>query len=351
MIEAHPHPQEQERIKTLHSLGLLDTPMDGRFEKITRMVCQVMNVPIAIFNLVDQDRQHYKSSVGINNVVNATRKNAFCTHALHEKDMLLIPNTAKDERFHDNPFVNGELLNMGFYAGCPIAAPNGLPIGTLCAIDTKPREMSKDQLESLRDLADMIETEIKMISLSRSQQTLVEELDDARRLAMLDPMTRLWNRAGMNALMEKELMEALRNKSPVTLAITDIDHFKKVNDTYGHLVGDAVITEVAKRLSMALRAEDVVGRIGGEEFLIILAGAKADTLFETVDRIRKKISDTPIEHEGKEYPVTMSFGVTSAVPERAGDTLRLIKAADDALYEAKHAGRNRVAISEIKIPA
>lgn len=346
MIEAGPYPNEEKRLKTLESLGLLDTPIDGRFEKITKMVCRILDVPIALFNLIDADRQFYKSAIGIS-ATQAPKKAAFCTHAIHEDYMLLIPNTHKDERFHDNPFVTGEHLDIGFYAGCPIRAPNGMPIGTLCAIDKKPRDMSEEQLESLRDLADMIETEIKMIGLSNSQQTLIEELDEARRLAMIDPMTRLWNRSGVNALLEKEIQESIRSQTPITIVITDIDHFKKVNDTYGHPTGDAVITEVAKRLSIALRTEDVVGRIGGEEFLIILTNAKPENLEETVERIRQSICETPISHEGQDYPVTMSFGAVSAIPNQAGDTLRLIKHADDALYEAKKGGRNRVVIGDM----
>lgn len=346
MIEAKPYPEEDKRVKALHNLGLLDTPIDGRFEKITKMVCRLLDVPIALFNLIDADRQHYKSTVGLT-AVNAPKKAAFCTHALHEEEMLLVPNTHKDDRFHDNPFVTGEHLDIGFYAGCPIHAPDGMPIGTLCAIDTEPRDMSQEQLESFRDLADMIETELKVMGLSRSQTELVKELDDAKRLAMIDSMTRLWNRAGMNALLEKELQESIRTQSPITIVICDIDHFKKVNDTHGHLIGDVIITEVAKRLAMSLRAEDVAGRIGGEEFMLILTNAKPEHLQETVDRIRLNICETPVVHDGKDYPVTMSFGVVSAIPSKPGDTLHLIKAADDALYEAKNGGRNKVVVGTL----
>lgn len=337
------HPQEDKRLATLYSLGLLDTPIERRFERITRMAKQLMNVPITIFNLIDEDRQHYKSVQGLS-VIDAPRPPAFCTHAILEEDMLLVPDASKDERFHDNPFVSGELLNIGFYAGCVVRAPDGMPIGTLCAIDTKPRDYTRTDLQFLRDLADMIETELKVIGLSASQTSLIKELDDAKKLAMIDPMTRLWNRSGINALLEKEMAESIRQKKPLALVITDIDHFKKVNDTYGHPVGDAVITGAAKRLLDGLRNEDVIGRIGGEEFMIILTDANADALKATVERLRLSIEKTPIFYEGKDYNITMSFGATIFTPKDMKEADQKIKLADEALYVAKNAGRNKVEV-------
>lgn len=175
MIEPSHFPQEEQRVNSLHSLHLLDGPVEERFERITRMVCRVLDVPIAIFNLIDRERQHYKSVQGLA-VTDAPLKAAFCTHTILEEDMLLVEDTSKDERFFDNPFVTGEILDMGFYVGCPVKSPDGMPIGTLCAIDRKPREMSKDQLESLKDLASILETEIRIRTLASDQKILKRNL-------------------------------------------------------------------------------------------------------------------------------------------------------------------------------
>ena len=344
MIEATPFEKEEERLATLKATALLDTPIEERFERMTRMVCRVMDVPIALFNLIDNNRQYYKSVQGLPNT-EAPLEAAFCTHALNEQEMLLVPDAHKDARFHDNPFVTGERLNVGFYAGCPVRAPNGMPIGTLCAIDMRPRDMAPDQIMALRDLAAMLETELRAQSLSQSQEKMSLELDTAQRLAMVDPLTRLWNRAGMDSLLSKEWSEALRQKKPMTLVMADIDHFKKINDTYGHPAGDAVLKTVGKRLLEFVRAEDIVGRMGGEEFLIALTDCQPAKAFDTVDRLRQAVSLLPIAADGSSVRVTISFGVVSAIPQEGAEIERLLKQADEALYKAKNSGRNRVVVS------
>lgn len=344
MIEAQPYPNNDARLASLKKLNLLDTPIEERFERITRMVCRLLDVPISIFNLIDAERQHYKSVQGLTNH-NAALPGAFCTHALHEEEMMLVPNALVDERFFDNPFVTGKYLNIGFYAGVPVRAPDGMPIGTLCAIDTKPRELSEEQLVALRDLAAMVETELKVASLSKAQQNLIVELGEANRLALIDPLTRLWNRHGFEDLLSREWAEAIRQGKTVTLAMADIDHFKKINDTFGHPAGDAVLREVSKKLVECLRAEDAVGRMGGEEFLIFLNNTSPDMVRDTLERIRATIATTPMHIGPDDYPVTMSFGAATLVPRSRDKPGPLIQKADQALYIAKNYGRNRVELA------
>lgn len=346
MIEAPPHPEEEKRVASLRALDLLDTPIDIRFERITRLARHVLSVPIAIFNLIDADRQHYKSVQGLD-AVDAPKPPAFCTHTILEPQMMLVPDASKDERFADNPFVTGELLDIGFYAGCAIHAPDGMPIGTLCAIDKQPRKMSAEQLQSLRDLADIIEADLKFSSLSSVQKSLLAELDTAKRLAMVDPLTRLWNRSGLDALISKEMNEAIRNKKPITLALGDIDRFKSINDTHGHPVGDTVLCGVAKTLTNGLRGEDIVGRFGGEEFLVMLPGSQPTDAQFVLERLRTAVADALYTHDGTEYGATISFGAVTFTPAALEDTTRAIKKADSLLYKAKEAGRNCVKAEEM----
>lgn len=345
MIETTAVEKKEERLATLSATGLLDTPIEERFERMTRMVCRVMDVPVAVFNLVDENRQFYKSIQGAS-ATSAPLDGAFCTHTLDAPDMLLVPDARADARFADSPFVTGKLMDIGFYAGCPVRAPNGVAIGTLCAIDTRPRDMSPDQLMALRDLAAMLETELRAQNLSRTQEKMSQELDTAQRLAMVDPLTRLWNRAGMDSLLNKEWSEALRQKKPITLVMADIDHFKKVNDTYGHPAGDVVLKTVGKRLLEFVRAEDIVGRMGGEEFLIALTDCQPAKAFDTVDRLRQAVSLLPIAADGSSVRVTISFGVVSCIPQEGAEIERLLKTADECLYKAKNSGRNRVIVHE-----
>jgi diguanylate cyclase (GGDEF)-like protein len=341
MIEAAPFPQEEQRVNALKKIRMLDTPIEQRFERLTRMVCRLMDVPISIFNLIDDQEQFYKSAQGIN-AVRAPREGAFCTHAFHEPDMLLLNDASKDDRFHDNPFVTGEIMNIGFYAGCAVKTPDGMPVGTLCAIDLKPREMTPDQLQTLRDISAMVETELKLAYMQHDKKELESSLEQANRLAMIDPMTRLWNRLGMEAMMNKEWAEARRYKRPLTIVMCDIDHFKKINDTYGHDVGDDVIRTAGKKLLENLRTEDHICRVGGEEFLMILPNCTINAASELLERTRKTVEKSRFSDTHIEWPVTMSFGATTIIPDMNTAPAAAIKRADQALYEAKNSGRNCV---------
>jgi diguanylate cyclase (GGDEF)-like protein len=343
MIEAPAYLEEHRRVKSLRALHLLDTPIEERFERITRMVCRLLDVPMAYFNLIDAERQHYKSTQGFT-ATDAKREAAICTHTLHEESIMHIPDLSKDPRFHDNPYVTGEWMNLSFYAGCPVRAPDGMPVGTLCAIDTKPRHLTDEQVEALLDLAAMVETELKAVSLSKAQSSLVAELGEAQRLAMVDPLTRLWNRAGILSLVDREWHECARHHKPVTFVMADVDYFKKINDTFGHAGGDTVLRGVAKRLLESLRSEDALGRVGGEEFLMILTDCHPDKVFETVDRIRQNVASMPIAEGEESYPVTLSLGAATTIPNEKMRAEELIKKADIALYRAKEDGRNRVVL-------
>lgn len=346
MIEAAPYPHEDQRLSALLRLRLLDTPIEERFERLTRMICRLMDVPIAVFNLIDDKQQFYKSVQGLN-ATYASLHGAFCPHAFQEADMLLVPDTHKDQRFHDNPFVTGEYLDVGFYAGCAVKTPDGMPVGTVCAIDTKPRRMSGEQLQALRDIAAMVETEIKLAFMKYEKAELETELERANRLAMIDPLTRLWNRAGMEAMINKEWADARRHQKPLTIAMCDIDHFKRLNDTFGHDVGDDIIRNVAKRLLENTRTEDHVCRVGGEEFLLILPDCPAGPAHELLERIRQSMSATPLTDMVQiDWTVTMSFGASTLIPNLDTAPGATIKAADQALYTAKNSGRNKVVMAE-----
>jgi two-component system, cell cycle response regulator len=162
--------------------------------------------------------------------------------------------------------------------------------------------------------------------------------------ALRDPLTRAYNKRYFNERLESEYRFAERHGAPLSLLLLDLDHFKEVNDTHGHLAGDHVLSVVARRIQESVRNEDVFARYGGEEFAIIsraipLAGAK---LFG--ERLRRVIAELQLEFEGTPIPVTMSVGI-SALPEAAADSaLALLASADRALYWAKAKGRNCVAL-------
>lgn len=184
-------------------------------------------------------------------------------------------------------------------------------------------------------------------SLSFRFSLVTEEEELALRrvyeAAMTDGLTGLFNRKHTDERLEAELAYAVRHATPLSVALLDVDFFKRVNDTHGHAAGDAVLCAVAKSMSQALRAEDVVGRYGGEEFLVIARGTGLDEALRMADRLRAKLAAQPIVFEGIAIPVTASIGVSStACCAQPVTRAALVALADERLYRAKETGRNRV---------
>jgi diguanylate cyclase (GGDEF)-like protein len=169
--------------------------------------------------------------------------------------------------------------------------------------------------------------------LLRSQEVLQHE-------AAHDRLTGLWNRGRILDELGRELRRTRREMSTLAVALADVDHFKQINDTHGHTVGDSVLQHVGRRISSTLRASDSVGRYGGEEFLIILPMNDLKGGREVAERVRATVAAQPIIDTPVELRVTLSLGMAVSSPLTTDDTL--IDAADRALYRAKANGRNRV---------
>jgi diguanylate cyclase (GGDEF)-like protein len=163
--------------------------------------------------------------------------------------------------------------------------------------------------------------------------------------AVRDSLTKAFNKKYMLDRMDTEYAYARRHNSTLSLIMFDIDHFKRVNDTYGHLAGDAALYGVARLASQIIRSEDVLARYGGEEFGLICRGASIVAAAGLADRIRMALEQTPLIWNQQSVPITMSLGV-SGIPEVPVDSpIELIASADQALYEAKRSGRNRVCVA------
>ena len=178
--------------------------------------------------------------------------------------------------------------------------------------------------------------------LAQIQEELVRTREELRREATHDSLTGLWNRAAVLSILDREVTRARREGTPVAVLIADVDHFKDVNDTYGHLTGDQVLREIASRLRGAVRPYDAVGRYGGEEFVFVLPGCDRTQALMAAERLRECVAVRPVELPAASVPVSISLGVTSTDAGGRADVERLITSADDALYRAKHEGRNRI---------
>ena len=178
---------------------------------------------------------------------------------------------------------------------------------------------------------------------TRYIEALRDRVDRGLELSVIDQLTGLYNRRYMNNQLEQLIQRSQMGGRPVSVVMADIDHFKAVNDTYGHDVGDEVLQEVAKRLKVNSRVMDVVCRPGGEEFMVIMPDTPGDLACAAAERIRRSVAAEPfiVNSGAREISITLSAGVSTI--NGAHDTIAdLTKRADTALYQAKSAGRNRV---------
>ena len=331
---------EKLRIKALHDLNILDTPLQESFERITRLTKRLFDVPIVAFSLVDSERQWFKSIQGLD-ACETSREVSFCGHTINQDNLLIINDTLKDDRFADNPLVTHE-PSIRFYAGFPIRSANQLKIGTLCLIDRKPRNFTPAELEPLKDMAALIESEIIANKVNLNQFRLIEELNHAKKASIIDGLTRLLNRAGIESLLQSKIAYAIKHQQNFGISLIDIDNFKKINDDYGHCVGDQVLREVAQRLLIGYRGSDKIGRWGGEEFLVIYDLEKPDSLLRVADRARVHMSTEPFKTENHELTITITTGISYFDWRHPTDLIALVSHADKALYTGKRNGKDVV---------
>jgi diguanylate cyclase (GGDEF)-like protein len=177
------------------------------------------------------------------------------------------------------------------------------------------------------------------------QEQLVAAREALRVQATRDYLTQLWNRSSILEILQRELARSEREGSPVGVVVADLDHFKSINDTYGHFAGDIALQECARRMRESVRTYDAIGRYGGEEFLIVLPGIGEEDVRLHAERMRRSIRSTVVPTPEAKLNVTCSFGCASGI---GGSTTAeaLIRAADDALYRAKRGGRDKVVLAD-----
>ncbi|MDH4655276.1 MULTISPECIES: sensor domain-containing diguanylate cyclase [unclassified Pseudomonas] len=338
MLAAPCHPDEKRRLLALQNLEVLDTPAEHYLDTLVRLTRDLFNVATVLISLIDRDRQWFKARIGLE-ASETPRNISFCGHAILQDDLLLVEDARRDPRFADNPLVLGPPY-LRFYAGQPIYSSDGQPIGTLCLLDPTPRPFSRFDRTRLHDLATLAQGYLQMRMLSQQTLHLREAVNREQRKAQVDPLTQLWNRSGFNQLFPLEQAKLLGSDLRLGVIYCDLDHFKKVNDQHGHAAGDQVLWESARRMSAALRPQDLLARLGGEEFVALVAVHEEAELMQVAERLRRAIEQDPIALEGLALAQTASFGATLV---QAGDTqANVLDRADRGLYLAKQNGRNRV---------
>lgn len=478
---------ECARLATLDSLGVLDTAPEREFDAIVQLAKHLMNCKIALVSLIDRDRQWFKAKIGLD-VDQTPRELAFCAHAVAADDILIVPDATKDNRFSSNPLVTGA-PNIRFYAGVPIRAamldtPSKLlPLGTLCVIDDKPREVDPGDMKLLVELGHLVETLIaarssaaaavgfaeergrnlhaldrkhrqlrqaeRMANIGSWRLTLADnqtewseqtyaihgvpigdgkpldtaldfyppkaratitnalertmrtgepfdvetdfttaqgeyrrvrsigelEVDDGQPVGLIgvfqditarfmmeealrdaaytDDLTRIASRGRFNEFVDDKIRATVAAGERCALLLIDLDHFKAVNDRFGHHAGDEVLRVMAERLKADYLSSCFAARLGGDEFVLLISDQAI--LKDITGLLRRLLFD--LQHSVSANGLTLDVSATIGACWLGGqitDRGQLLRNADAALYEAKRTQRGSAMIagrSEVILPS
>lgn len=336
------------RLAAVRDTGLLDTPPEESFDRLTRLAAKLTGVPVTFVALLDADRDFYKSAFGFGEPLNTDRQltgRSFCHHALVFGEVLVLEDVTQLPGFCDVPTV--ESLGVRAYAGIPLKTEDGQVLGSFCAVDFKPKQWTAQDIEVLVELAHSALREIRLRKALQDAQELNQQLlqqlqkVDALNqvlgdLAMTDPLTGLRNRRAFDRSLALELALVERRQTPLSLLMLDIDHFKQINDQFGHEAGDKVLLAIAQVFNGCARIIDIVARVGGEEFAVILPNTGAEDALEVAQRIRMAVAQASWLGQ----PTTISIGCATLQDQESPSGL--YGRADAALYLAKKSGRNCV---------
>lgn len=284
MIKPDKPVDELLRLETLRSLKLLDTDPEERFDRVTRLARRLFSCEIALVSLVDTERQWFKSRQGLD-ATETGRDISFCGHAILDDDVLVVNDAHIDERFIDNPLVTSD-PRIRFYAGCPVSAPNGQNIGTLCVIDSQRRDFDDEDVKLLRELARTVEEELAVASV-----------------VSCDPVTGLSNYAGFVEIATHLFALCATTGLAVTLLRFKLPNLALIREALGDDGAARAVTEMAQLLLANLRDSDVVGRVTDDAFVVLLSGTDETNVSAARNRIlamldaRNERSDASFELE------------------------------------------------------
>ncbi len=252
------------------------------------------------------------------------------------------------EYFERNPQSDStrRILDEGMRSSltCPLIV-KGQPVGFLFFSSMKENTYDEAHQALFLQIAGQLAVTLEKGRIYQELLDITEELRHARDAleteATRDSLTGLWNRRSILDLLQRDMARAQREEKPLSAVMIDIDHFKRVNDRIGHPAGDEVLREVTRRVASTLRSADMLGRIGGEEFLIILYPGDEQTAVEVMERARRACEQHPVVVDAGEIEVTISLGAAVVNDFEGVDLSVILKTADHALYRAKEGGRNR----------
>jgi diguanylate cyclase (GGDEF)-like protein len=316
---------DPRRLAALAESGLVGSPPEATFDRVTRLVSEVLHVPVALFTLVTADKQVFKSAVGVGELRETPLSHSFCRHVVDDGSPLEVVDARLHPKVRDNPSVAE--LGVVAYLGVPLTTSDGERLGALCAIDHEPRQWTGRDHGVLEDLAGAVMAEVELRRANRRVAAAAAELHFA---ATHDELTRLGNRRALLA----DLAQVLADRRTSTLALLDLQGVRGFNDTHGHLAGDALLTRLAERVDAAMVGHGHVYRLGGVQLCALIAGvgAAADGAVAA--------ASSALDERGAGYAVVCR-AVTVELPREASSVAAALRLADARLARYGHVAATR----------
>jgi GGDEF domain-containing protein len=268
MIAAPIPGDDAQRIEAMAAGFCAYVPREERFDRITRVVRRLLNVPIALVSMVERDVQWFRSAQGLA-VTETARDISFCGHAVHHRQTMVVPDARHDARFIDNPLVTGP-PHIAAYLGVPLWLNDETIAGTLCALDTQPRQFSPQDIAGLQDLAAIAQAELRLDTATHIQKRLVMKLGDAQRRANLDAVTGCWNVRGFRELLTLAVQEAREQETTLAVCTVRVAHLAKVSVPAEQGKDDLSRQLVAQVLRARLPPAGVLGMLSGSDFCALV---------------------------------------------------------------------------------
>jgi len=315
-----------------------------QWQDLIDLFAEFMEVPVVLLTHVNESdelavmvkNRSTENPYQINQQFQLTDSDTYCEYVIRQQQTLFVANANENPQWKDK---YDHSLGMVNYLGVPVIWPNGDPFGTLCVLDTKTHYYSELQIKMMVQLRNIFEANLDILEKNFELEEVAKTLE---YLANTDDLTGLWNRRAFIAQAETELQRTSRHNRTLCLLMFDIDDFKRINDLHGHNTGDEAIKLFSECIMQSKRSYDIFGRIGGEEFAMILPETELASALTLAERMRECVEKLSLPLvSGENVKFTVSIGLTEYCEQDDG-IFALLSRADRNLYIAKHKGKNCV---------